>query len=207
MITAFALLGALVVPVTAQPARAAECGTANAALNAPVTASSVEPGSPFTAASAVDGNAGTRWSSAFSDPQWLRVDLGASREICGATLTWEAANATAFQLQTSADGTEWTTVHQTTTGTGGVQDVAFTGTGRYVRLHTTARATQYGVSLWEFAIRSGTGNPPGGSERLLSYDKPATASSFQDDGACPGCTPAKALDFNPATRWATSTTT
>ena len=31
----------------------------------------------FPASAAVDGNAGTRWSSAFSDPQWLQVDLGA----------------------------------------------------------------------------------------------------------------------------------
>ncbi|QQQ74547.1 discoidin domain-containing protein [Saccharothrix sp. 6-C] len=202
---AFALLTALVMPVTA--VQAAECGTANAALNAPATASSVETGSPFTAASAVDGNTGTRWSSAFSDPQWLRVDLGASREVCGATLQWEAAYATAFQLQVSADGSTWTTVHQTTTGAGGTQNVTFTGTGRYVRVYTTARATQYGVSLWEFAVRTGTtgGNPPG--EQLLSYNKPASASSFQDDGACPGCTPAKALDFNPATRWATNATT
>ncbi|PSL52985.1 F5/8 type C domain-containing protein [Saccharothrix carnea] len=209
LITAVALLGALVVPtVSAGPAgtaQAAECGTANAALNAPVTASSVETGSPFVAASAVDGNAGTRWSSAFSDPQWLRVDLGANREVCGATLQWEAAYATAFQLQVSADGSSWTTVYQTTTGTGGTQNVTFTGTGRYLRVHTTARATQYGVSLWEFAVRTGTNSTP--TEGLLSYNKPAFASSFQDDGACPACTPAKALDFNPATRWATSATT
>ena len=30
------------------------------------------------ASAAVDGNTGTRWSSAFSDPQWLQVDLGAT---------------------------------------------------------------------------------------------------------------------------------
>ena len=40
------------------------------------TASSVENAS-FPASAAVDGNTGTRWSSAFSDPQWLEVDLGA----------------------------------------------------------------------------------------------------------------------------------
>src|SRR5450755_3382708 len=43
------------------------CGTTNIALNKTATASSTEnAGTP--AASAVDGNAGTRWSSAFSDP-------------------------------------------------------------------------------------------------------------------------------------------
>ncbi len=42
-----------------------------------MTSSSEEnAGTPAT--SAVDGNDGTRWSSAFSDPQWIRVDLSAS---------------------------------------------------------------------------------------------------------------------------------
>ncbi|MGH8922389.1 MAG: discoidin domain-containing protein, partial [Actinomycetes bacterium] len=45
-----------------------------------VTASSVEnSGTPASAA--VDGNTGTRWSSQFSDPQWIRVDLGGSATI------------------------------------------------------------------------------------------------------------------------------
>src|SRR5689334_16928074 len=46
----------------------------------PATASSTEnAGSPASAA--VDGNNGTRWSSAFSDPQWLQVDLGETAAI------------------------------------------------------------------------------------------------------------------------------
>ena len=48
------------------------CGSTNLALNKTATASSTEnAGTP--AADAVDGNTGTRWSSAFSDPQWLEV--------------------------------------------------------------------------------------------------------------------------------------
>src|SRR5918999_1786927 len=42
----------------------------------PVTASSTESAA-YPASAAVDGNTGTRWSSAFSDPQWIQVDLGA----------------------------------------------------------------------------------------------------------------------------------
>ena len=55
----------------------AGCGTANAAQGRPATASSTE-NATFPASAAVDGNAGTRWSSAFADPQWLQVDLGAT---------------------------------------------------------------------------------------------------------------------------------
>jgi hypothetical protein len=137
------------------------CNTTDAALNHPATASSLENAS-FPASAAVDGNTGTRWSSAFSDPQWLEVDLGASQTVCQVTLDWEAAYATAFQIQTSPDGTNWTTIYSTTTGTGGNQTLAVSGTGRYVRMYGTARATPYGYSLWEFGVYTTTGGTTGG---------------------------------------------
>jgi F5/8 type C domain/Beta-1,3-glucanase len=124
----------------------------------PATASSVE-NSSFPASAAVDGNTGTRWSSAFSDPQWLQVDLGSSQSVCGVTLNWEAAYATAFQIQTSADAVSWTTIYSTTTGTGGTQTLNITGTGRYVRMYGTTRATPYGYSLWELAVFTTGGSP------------------------------------------------
>ena len=130
------------------------CSTTDAALNQPTTASSLE-NSTFTAGGATDGNTGTRWSSAFSDPQWLDVDLGSTQSICGVSLNWEAAYATAFQIQTSNDNSTWTTIYSTTTGTGGVQSLNVTGSGRYIRMYGTARATQYGYSLWEFDVYAG----------------------------------------------------
>ncbi|WIV54102.1 beta-1,3-glucanase family protein [Amycolatopsis nalaikhensis] len=121
----------------------------------PVTASSVEnAGTPASAA--VDGNTGTRWSSQFSDPQWIRIDLGGPATVSRVVLRWEAAYATAYQIRVSDNGSTWSTVYQTTTGTGGTQTLDVTGSGRYVRLDTTARATPYGVSLWEFEVY-GTG--------------------------------------------------
>src|SRR4030095_6543401 len=89
--------------------------------------------SPPTAA--VDGNTGTRWSSQFSDPQWIRVDLGQTAAIDQVTLVWEAAYARSFQNQVSPDGSAWTTILSTTTGTGGTQTLAVTGNGRYVRMN------------------------------------------------------------------------
>ncbi|MEU4398233.1 RICIN domain-containing protein [Micromonospora orduensis] len=118
------------------------------ALNRPTTASSVEPGTTFTANLATDGNANTRWSSGYSDIQWLQVDLGTSRTITEVKLSWEAAYAKAFQIQTSTNGTSWSTIYSTTAGTGGVQDLTgLTGSGRYLRIYTTARGTGYGYSL------------------------------------------------------------
>ena len=103
-------------------------------------------GGASTATPARDGR------RAFSDPQWLEVDLGSSQTICQVGLNWETAYATAFQIQVSTDNTNWTTIYSTTTGTGGNQTLNVTGTGRYIRMYGTARATQYGYSLWEFQV-------------------------------------------------------
>ncbi|GAA2971875.1 discoidin domain-containing protein [Streptomyces enissocaesilis] len=174
----------------------------------PVTVSSTE--SPFAGANAVDGDPGTRWSSAFADPQWIQVDLGTSAKISEVALNWEAAYAKAFQIQVSADARTWSTVHETATGTGGNQRLTVSGTGRYVRVYGTQRATQYGYSLWEFQVygtKDTGGDPdPTPSEKLLSYGKTGAASSSQTDGNCWECTPARAFDRDPASRWATSPT-
>ena len=115
------------------------------------TASSLE-GYPWAAANAVDGNTTTRWSSAWSDPQWLEVDLGARHALRKVVLDWENAYATAFQIQISTNGRTWQTVYSTSTGTGGLETIPVRGTGRYVRMYGTHRATGYGYSLWEFQV-------------------------------------------------------
>ncbi len=163
-------------------ASAATCGTTNVALNKTATASSYENQTTYPASAAVDGNTGTRWSSAFSDPQWLEVDLGSSQSICSVGLDWEAAYATAFQIQVSTDNTNWTTIYSTTTGTGGNQTLSVSGTGRYIRMYGTARATQYGYSLWEFQVYAGTGGGgtgTGGAQ--ISAGGPAAAPFVADE--------------------------
>ena len=137
------------------------CGSANVAQGRTATSSSNESAT-LGPANAVDGNTGTRWSSGFSDPQWIQVDLGSSTAVCQVVLNWEAAYATAFQIQVSNDAATWTSIFSTTTGTGGVQTLNVSGTGRYIRMNGTARATQYGYSLWEFQVHSGSGGttPP-----------------------------------------------
>ncbi len=116
-----------------------------------MAASSTESGA-FPAAAVVDGDTGTRWSSAFSDPQWVRIDLGESRSISQVVLNWEAAYATGYHLDVSNDGNSWTTIYSTTTGKGGTETLGVSGKGRYIRFTGTKRATGYGYSLWEFQV-------------------------------------------------------
>lgn len=166
--------------------------------NKPATASSTENAVNNPASAAFDGNTATRWSSAFSDPQWLQVALGQSVTISQVVLNWEAAYAKAFEIQTSNDGVSWNTIYSTTSGTGGVQTLSVTGTGRYVRMYGTMRGTGYGYSLWEFQIYGSVGTGCGTDDAALN--KLATASSTENGG-----TPASAaFDGNTGTRWSSA---
>jgi hypothetical protein len=127
----------------------------NVALGKPTTALSFQStgnGAPYPASNATDGNFSTRWASDWSDPQWLQVDLGQKTTINHIQLVWESAYAQAYQIQVSDDGTTWTPIYSTTTGTGGVEDFNVTGSGKYVRLYATQRGTTFGYSLYEFGI-------------------------------------------------------
>ncbi|WP_405987412.1 ThuA domain-containing protein [Streptomyces sp. NBC_00872] len=124
----------------------------NLARGRPVSVSSVEPGSAHVGANAVDGDPATRWSSAYSDPQSITVDLGSVRTLQRVRLNWETAYGRAYTVQTSPDNQTWRTVNTTTAGDGGIDDIAVSGTARYVRVQGTARATQWGYSLWDLAV-------------------------------------------------------
>ncbi|WP_042378365.1 discoidin domain-containing protein [Streptacidiphilus melanogenes] len=160
------------------------------ALNRPTTASSVETAA-FPALYATDGSYGTRWSSLYSDPQWLQVDLGAPYRVTGAKLSWETAYAKAYQVQVSDDAANWTTIYATTNGPGGTEQIGgLDGAGRYVRVLGTQRATSWGYSLWEFEVH---GTPD------LALGQPATASSVES--GLSWLAPSFAVDGSSGTRW------
>ncbi len=117
------------------------------------TASSSENGG-LTPDRAVDGDLDSRWASAFQDNQWINVDLGSARTVDRVILRWEAAHARGYRVQISDDpnfGT-WTDLYTTTTGDGGTDTLDVRGTGRYVRVLGQARATPYGISLYELQV-------------------------------------------------------
>ncbi|MFE9252571.1 discoidin domain-containing protein [Streptomyces sp. NPDC007088] len=148
-----ALTGALLAFL---PATAAQAAPVLLSQGKNVTASSQENvGTP--AVNAVDGDNGTRWSSASSDPQWIKVDLGSTASVSQVVLRWETAYAKGYRVEFSTDDQNWTSKYSTTTGNGGVETLNLSGDARYVRVYGTARATQYGYSLWEFQVFGSTG--------------------------------------------------
>jgi beta-glucanase (GH16 family) len=151
----------------------------NLALNKTVNSSSDESG-VLTASNAVDGNLTTRWASAFSDPQWIRVDLGTATDISQVVLHWEDAYAIQFQIQVSNNGQSWTTVHSETNGNGGTDTISFsTVSARYVRMYGTQRVTVYGYSLFEFEVY-GPASPSDANLQNL-YVNGTALSGFSSD--------------------------
>ncbi|NIK54386.1 penicillin acylase family protein [Kribbella shirazensis] len=126
----------------------------NLAAGKTATASSYEKGwynSP--PALAVDGKLDTRWASDWSDPQWLKVDLGNEQNVSRVVLRWEAAYAKGYRMEVSRDGSTWQRVYATTAGDGGTDVVRFGAVpARYVRVTGTQRATSYGYSLYELQV-------------------------------------------------------
>ena len=117
------------------------------------TASSIQGGT-WDASKAIDGSATTRWSSAFSDPQWLSVDLGTSFHIEQVNVHWETATSADYDIQVSQFGGTgpWTTLRTLTNPTTGprVDQAKYLGAmGRYVRIYSRARTTNYGDSIYE----------------------------------------------------------
>ncbi|MFC2015854.1 glycoside hydrolase family 3 C-terminal domain-containing protein [Chloroflexota bacterium] len=123
----------------------------NVALGRPTTCSSME-GPAYSCYHAVDGDLSTRWSSQFSEPQWISVDLGTRQRIARVILHWETAHAEEYRIQVSDDRSQWTDIHSTVAADGQVDNLEIAGTGRYLRLHATQRAAVWGNSLWELEV-------------------------------------------------------
>jgi hypothetical protein len=123
----------------------------NLALNKPATASSVVGGN--VANNATDAVTTSRWESAFSDPQWIYVDLGATYSVNRVKITWENAYGRDYQIQISDNTSTWTTMRTVTGNTSLVNDqTGLSGSGRYVRINGTARGTGWGYSIFSFEV-------------------------------------------------------
>jgi hypothetical protein len=130
---------------------------ASAVLTTPSTPAVSSPAPKQPAKNAVDGNTGTRWESAYSDPQWIYVDLGAVKTITEVRIDWQHAAAKDYHVDVSNDATTWSAPIASKTGLPAVDHriddlTGLNASGRYVRIYGTARATVYGYSIWELQV-------------------------------------------------------
>lgn len=105
---------------------------------------------------AVDGDAtGSRWESQWTHAQedfW--VDLEGTFIINKVIVFWENARAKKYEIQTSMDGQEWTTVKIVTdVKTGGETVDIAPVEARYVKMHGLQKEMEaYGYSIYEFEV-------------------------------------------------------
>jgi hypothetical protein len=92
----------------------------------------------------------TGWrSGSLAESQWLLLDFLKNREYGGLVIDWNRDDyATAYQVQTSDDGVNWTTAYTVTLGKGG-RDYIYTpdADSRYLRLdlQKSSRGQGYGI--------------------------------------------------------------
>lgn len=195
------LAAVLAVGALTIPAPSAQAVDVPLSQGKAVTVSSLENANSNPGSAAVDGSTATRWSSAAADGQWIQVDLGARANVTKVVLQWEAAYASGYTIQTSDDASTWTAIHTTVNGTGGTETLNVTGSGRYLRVQSTKRATGYGISLWELQV---FGTPAGATTGTcgtmnIAQGKAVTASTSEGPFVATAAT-----DGDLGTRWASA---
>lgn len=108
------------------------------------------------AKAAVDGKVSTRWASGWSDREWFQVDLGAAEQVGRVGIDWDSAYGKRYLIQTSLDGTNWTTAVAVNDGRDGLDVHAFAPrSARYVRMQGVQRGTKWGYSIRELHVYGG----------------------------------------------------
>lgn len=143
-----------------------------------VTASSFrEPNAP---ALAFDGNAETRYESVWSDPQWLRIDLGALYSLGSIGIDWEDSGADSYTIEASTTGSTWATIVTFTGGSFGARTdtLDLRGNYRYLRINFTKRPPESncGYSIYEIRIISAGSQTTSSSMPASSAANSSTAA-------------------------------
>jgi F5/8 type C domain len=135
--------------------------------NKTVTASSFQ-NNDFIPECVNDGQMTSRWSSEFSDPQWISIDLGETYTINHLRILWENAYADSYSVQISMNGTDWNSVYSTTSADGRIDDIVINPVDtRYVRIYCTKRATVAGYSIWELELFPAESRYPGNNSWII----------------------------------------
>ena len=87
-------------------------------------------------------------------PQWLKLDLGSviQRKHCFTHFYDGAVRTYTYYIQVSNDGSSWTTVVSTKTGSGAVTDTFSQVGARFVRITITANTANPAAHIEEIKV-------------------------------------------------------
>ncbi len=110
----------------------------------------------YTGNYATDGNMSTRWSSQFTDNQFIYIDLGFKQHINKINIYWETAFGKDYEIQISDDAENWETIEAINNSDGGLDVISKDAECRYVKMKGIHRATEWGYSMYEFEVYDDT---------------------------------------------------
>ncbi len=127
----------------------------------------------------------TRWSSNFSDDQWLLIEFEKTTAIAGLNIHWETAYGRDYNIEVRNEDNQWTTLSEVRTSDGGI-DALYFGPQQCnaLRLKGLRRGTGWGYSIWEI--------------ELLGLDKQRTV---QATSSTDGTSPNHVMDGRKETFW------
>lgn len=106
---------------------------------------------PPNALAILDGNLLTRWSSNYTDNQWITFDFGICKVLNKIAIFWEAAYAIDYDILISQDNQNWQTLLSLKGKDGKVDEIEFAPVkARYVKIIGIKRFNpEWGISIWE----------------------------------------------------------
>ncbi len=126
----------------------------NLAYKKKITASSIESGSEeYDPANANDGDISTRWSSKYTDSEWIYIDFGEPVKFTSVKLDWEYSYATHYSIMISNDALSWTEIYENKSSDGFLDMIdGLNAEARYLKIDCRKRFNFNGYSLWEIEV-------------------------------------------------------
>jgi hypothetical protein len=150
------------------------------------TSSAADADSSHVTAYVNDGNESTRWISVPQDNVTLSTDLGASYDLKKVSILWAGDTVKNYQIQTSANNSNWITVATGATNNTSpllIDTTTFSpaATGRYLRIVAIDRwNTTYGNSIWEIGAYGTSAASPSSTPSPAPSPSPTPGSKSAD---------------------------
>jgi hypothetical protein len=99
----------------------------------------------------IDGSLLTRWSSNYTDNQWICFDFGSPKVLSKIIIFWEHAYAVDYDILVSEDNQNWQTLLSLKNQDGGLDEIEFAPLkARFVKVLGVKRVKpEWGISMWE----------------------------------------------------------
>jgi hypothetical protein len=126
----------------------------------------------------IDGDLTTRWSSNYTDNQWISFDFGTPKVLSKIIIFWEQAFAVDYDILISSDNQSWQPLMSLKDKHGGIDEIEFAPIKtRYVKILGIKRVNpEWGISIWETVFLGPSNDNPG--DKPLSEVYPQLANKL-----------------------------